>query len=33
MTDTGYQVDGVPSLDINDVEGAVEAILRLMPGD
>ncbi|MGI6686859.1 MAG: molybdopterin-guanine dinucleotide biosynthesis protein B [Christensenellales bacterium] len=33
MTDTGYQVDGVPSLDINDVDGAVEAILKLRHRD
>ena len=31
MTDTEYQVNGVPSLDINDVEGAIKVILNLMP--
>ncbi len=31
MTDTDYQVDGVPSIDINDVEGAVKIICQLMP--
>ncbi|HHT15989.1 MAG TPA: molybdopterin-guanine dinucleotide biosynthesis protein B [Clostridiales bacterium] len=31
MTDTEYQVNGVPSLDINDVEGAIKVILSLMP--
>jgi molybdopterin-guanine dinucleotide biosynthesis protein B len=29
MTDTEYQVDGVPSIDINDVEGAVKIILSI----
>jgi molybdopterin-guanine dinucleotide biosynthesis protein B len=32
MTDTGFQLEGVPSLGINDVDGAVALILRLMKG-
>lgn len=31
MTDTDYQVGGVASIDINDVEGAVKIICQLMP--
>lgn len=30
MTDTDYQVDGVASIDINDVEGTVKIIYQLM---